>query len=77
MATDVLEVFNIIASALQVPTLTKEQICETLQEEVRQQVSRREIEARAAALGTFGTGPTFVRALLHFLLYCQHMSVLR
>jgi hypothetical protein len=63
MATDVLEVFNIIANDLQVPVLTKEQICETLQEEVRQQVSRREIEAWVATLGTFGTEAEFRESL--------------
>jgi len=63
MAMDVLEFFNIIASDLQVPVLTKEQICETLQEEVRQQVSRREIEAQAVTLGAFGTEAEFRESL--------------
>ena len=43
MATEVLEVFNISAQRHPGPVLTKEQICETLQEEVKQQVSRWEM----------------------------------
>lgn len=59
MAGDVLEVFNIIASGLHIPVLTKEQICETLQQEVQQLVSHSEMAARAVTLDDFGTEAEF------------------
>jgi hypothetical protein len=59
MATEVLEVFNIIAGGLHVPVLTKEQICEALREEMQQRVSLWEIEARAVTLDDFGTEAEF------------------
>ena len=78
MATDVLEVFNIIAGDLHVPELTKKQICETLQEEVQQQVSPWEMVARAVTLDDFGTEAEFRDSLAPLsVLLPEHGGTLR